>query len=55
MMVILSLNDFNGIFEISIPSIEILPASISTILVSAKLNVLFPAPVLPTTPILWPP
>ena len=35
-------------------SISIEPFSISTILVKARLMVLLPAPVLPTTPILWP-
>ena len=41
--------------EISTPSTKILPESSSRILNITKLRVLLPAPVLPTTPILWPP
>lgn len=37
------------------PSMRILPSSISTILVNARLIVLLPAPVLPTIPIFCPP
>ena len=37
------------------PSIFMLPPQTSTILVNARLRVLFPAPVLPTTPIFCPP
>ena len=51
---ILSLSSSRGIFAISIPSIKILPLKISTIRLKAKLIVLFPAPVLPTTPIFSP-
>ena len=40
---------------ISTPSIQIDPFSNSTILLMAKLIVLFPAPVLPTIPTFYPP
>ena len=39
----------------SSPSIKIYPSSFSTILDKARLTVLFPAPVLPTTPTFYPP
>jgi len=54
MIVIFSLTYLKLISLISTPSIRIWPASFSTILVRARLNVLFPAPVLPTTPTLSP-
>jgi hypothetical protein len=52
--VILCLNSDNGIDWISIPSINIDPSKISTILDIARQIVLFPAPVLPTMPIFSP-
>ena len=54
-IVIFSLTLSSGTSAIFNPSIMIEPPSISTILVSARLIVLLPAPVLPTMPILWPP
>lgn len=51
MMVIRDLNIFNSTFEISTPSIIILPSAASTILNRLKVNEDFPAPVLPTMPI----
>ena len=55
MMVTFSLSVFNAISEIFKPSIHIDPDSISTILLRLRLIVLFPAPVLPTIPIFFPP
>jgi len=49
-----SLTYLKFILLMSTPSTRILPASLSTILVRARLKVLFPAPVLPTIPILSP-
>lgn len=54
MIVILFLSSESEISLISIPSITMLPYSISTILLRAKLIVLLPAPVLPTIPIFLP-
>ena len=53
-MVILSLKSDNPSFEISAPSILILPPHPSMILQSARQSVDFPAPVHPTTPIFSP-
>jgi len=55
MIVIASLTCCKFIFPISTPSTSILPAVSSMILVKARVIVLFPAPVLPTTPIFSPP
>ena len=55
MMVIFYLSFSSGISLIFTPSISIFPDSISIILVRAKLIVLLPAPVRPTTPIFYPP
>ena len=54
MIVMLYLNLCSGISLILTPSTKIDPDSSSTILVKARLMVLFPAPVLPTMPIFWP-
>jgi hypothetical protein len=53
-MVILLLSISKGIFYMLIPSISIYPSNISTILEIERQIVLFPAPVLPTTPIFSP-
>jgi len=55
MMVILDLSSSSVMDFESILSIKIAPFSISTILLIAKLMVLFPAPVLPTMPTFYPP
>jgi hypothetical protein len=52
--VILALNSFKSKSLILTPSTNILPSTISTILLNDKQIVLFPAPVLPTTPIFSP-
>ena len=52
--VILSLSFYKGTVAISTPSIRIYPPESSTILVSAKPMVDFPAPVRPTMPTLHP-
>lgn len=54
MIVILSLKSDSPSFEISAPSILILPPHPSIIRQSARQRVDFPAPVLPTTPIFSP-
>ena len=54
MMVMCSLTSSSFMLLMFRPSISILPDSNSTILVKARLIVLFPAPVRPTIPILWP-
>ena len=51
MTVIFFRSSLRFIFEISTPSISIVPDSISNILNRLKMIVDFPAPVLPTTPI----
>lgn len=55
MIVIASLTYCKLIFAMSTPSTSILPPHSSIILVKASVIVLFPAPVLPTTPIFSPP
>lgn len=55
MIVIFSLTYLRLISLMSTPSMKMFPVSFSTILVRARLKVLFPAPVLPTIPILCPP
>lgn len=55
MIVIASLTCYKLILPISTPSISILPPQSSIILVKARVMVLLPAPVLPTTPIFSPP
>jgi len=55
MIVIASLTCWRLILLMSTPSILIFPPQISMILVRARVIVLLPAPVLPTTPTLMPP